>query len=75
MTDIHPIDNDSTNPALLDCFATTHHTVVFLGRDVGHTSPWLPELGHLRRGPFSSPIAMSCQTLTRQGPWPTSSTC
>lgn len=52
MTNIHLVDNDSTNPALLDFFARTHHTVVRLGRNVGHTSPWLPELEHLRRGPF-----------------------
>ncbi|WP_206678274.1 hypothetical protein, partial [Salmonella enterica] len=52
MTDIHLIDNDSTSPSLLDFFETTHHAVVRLGRNVGHTSPWLPELAHLRRGPF-----------------------
>lgn len=52
MTDVHLIDNDSTSPALLDFFDATHHTVVRLGRNVGHTSPWLPELEHLRRGPF-----------------------
>lgn len=52
MTDLHLIDNDSTYPLMLEFLESTRHSVVRLGRNVGHTSPWLPELDHLRRGPF-----------------------
>ena len=52
MTNIHLLDNASTYPPLLELFAETQHSVVRLGRNVGHTSPWLPELAHLRSGPF-----------------------
>lgn len=52
MTDIQLIDNDSASSELMEYFSRTPHSVVRLGRNVGHTSPWLPELTALRRGPF-----------------------
>lgn len=52
MTNVHLIDNDSRSPELLDFYAQTPHSVVRLGRNVGHTSPWLPELNALREGPY-----------------------
>lgn len=52
MTNVHLIDNASTYPPMLDLLDATRHTVQRLGRNVGHTSPWLPQLAHLRSGPF-----------------------
>ncbi|GAA5108155.1 hypothetical protein GCM10023339_06860 [Alloalcanivorax gelatiniphagus] len=52
LTEIHLVDNDSTYEPLVTYLASTKHHVVRLGRNVGHTSPWLPELEHLRTGPF-----------------------
>lgn len=48
------IDNDSTFPPLLDYFDQTPHRVVRLRRNVGHHSPWLPEVTELRdeRAPY-----------------------
>ena len=64
MTNIHLIDNDSTYPPLLHFLATTPHTVHRLGRNVGHTSPWLPELDRLRQGPF---IVSDCDVIPDAG--------
>lgn len=41
------VDNDSTYPPLLAYFERTAYRVVRLGRNVGHTSPWLPEVQEL----------------------------
>lgn len=60
MTNLHLLDNDSTYPPLLDYLESTTHSVVRLGRNVGHTSPWLSELDHLRRGPF---VVTDCDVL------------
>jgi hypothetical protein len=61
---IHLIDNDSTYPPLLEFFSSTPHSVVRLGRNVGHTSPWLPELSALRRGPF---VVSDCDVVPDPG--------
>lgn len=42
------VDNDSTYPPLLEFYEETPHRVVRLGRNVGHHSPWLPELAAIR---------------------------
>lgn len=39
-TRIHLIDNDSTYPPLLEYYAGTPHTVVRLGRNLGHKAIW-----------------------------------
>lgn len=39
-TRIHLVDNDSTYPPLLDYYAQTTHTVIRLGRNVGHRAIW-----------------------------------
>jgi hypothetical protein len=64
MTNIHLVDNDSTYPPLLDLLDATHHSVVRLGRNVGHTSPWLPELAHLRREAF---VVTDCDIVPDPG--------
>lgn len=40
MRNIIIVDNDSTFPALVEYLAATPHSVVQLGRNVGHTAPW-----------------------------------
>ena len=60
LSNVHLLDNDSTYPPLLELFASTPHRVVRLGRNVGHTSPWLPELAPLRRGPY---IVTDCDVI------------
>lgn len=40
MTNIVMLDNDSTYPPLVEYLASSPHTVVRLGRNVGHTAPW-----------------------------------
>lgn len=64
LTQIHLIDNDSTYEPLLDYLTTTEHQVIRLGRNVGHTSPWLPELDHLRSVPF---IVSDCDVIPDPG--------
>lgn len=64
MTNLHLIDNHSTYPPLLEFLESTRHSVVRLGRNVGHTSPWLPELDHLRRGAF---VVSDCDVVPDPG--------
>lgn len=40
MTNVVILDNESTYPPLVEYLASTPHTVVHLGRNVGHTAPW-----------------------------------
>lgn len=54
MTNIILIDNDSLYGPMREYLAATAHTVIRLGRNVGHTSPWLPEVmgKHAKDRPF-----------------------
>jgi hypothetical protein len=38
--EIFLIDNDSTYPPLLEYYKQTSHTVIYLGKNIGHTSLW-----------------------------------